>query len=451
MKILQLAHSFPTHNIAGVEVYTYNLCKELSLNHEVHVFHRINEPNRREYEVRYHCEQGLHIHTINNTFKHCYSFEELYINSDIEEAFMSVVEKINPDIVHIQHLIFLSAGIIKRLKERAIPMIFSLHDYWLICPQWHYLQNGLTPCTKSNESTCLECLGSWLYIRKSSKKIYNTLKAFFPQRLIKRIKNYYGLFAKKLINSNNAIHMLQERTEYMKEICGDIDLFISPSMFMKKKFVEFGIPEDKIVSSSYGFDKKLFKNTASKDHNQLTFGFIGTMLPAKGLHTLLDAFSSIKEEEADLKVYGRLTPYTGFESYFKQIRRFSKNKNVYFKGDFSNGNIADILSEIDVLVVPSLWYENAPLVIQEAFLASVPVIASNIGGIPEIVDDRVNGLLFSATDTEDLQSKLRYIIDSPNVLTKFKMNMPNVKGIDLHAIELQRLCNKLIAENKICV
>ena len=141
MKILQLAHSFPTHNIAGVEVYTYNLCKELSLNHEVHVFHRINEPNRREYEVRYHCEQGLHIHTINNTFKHCYSFEELYINSDIEEAFMSVVEKINPDIVHIQHLIFLSAGIIKRLKERAIPMIFSLHDYWLICPQWHYLQS----------------------------------------------------------------------------------------------------------------------------------------------------------------------------------------------------------------------------------------------------------------------------------------------------------------------
>ena len=167
MKILQIAHSFPNRNIAGVEVYTHSLCRELSLNHEVHVFHRINEPSRREYEVKYHCEQGLHIHTINNTFKHCYSFEDLYINNGIEEAFMSVVEKINPDIVHIQHLIFLSAGIIKRLKERAVPMVFSLHDYWLICPQWHYLQNGLTPCTKSNESTCLECLSSWLCISKN--------------------------------------------------------------------------------------------------------------------------------------------------------------------------------------------------------------------------------------------------------------------------------------------
>jgi len=236
----------------------------------------------------------------------------------------------------------------------------------------------------------------------------------------------------------------------MKEICGDIDLFISPSMFVKKKFVEFGIPEDKIIFSSYGFDKKLFKNTVSRDHNQLTFGFIGTVLPAKGLHTLLDAFSSIKEEEADLKVYGKLTPYTGFESYFKQIRRFLKNTNIHFMGDFDNGNIAVILSEIDVLVVPSLWFENSPLVIQEAFLASVPVVASNIGGIPEIVDDKVNGLLFNPADIEDLQKKLRYIINNRSTIQKFKSNMPSIKDIYVNAEELQNIYNQLIAENIVC-
>ena len=71
-------------------------------------------------------------------------------------------------------------------------------------------------------------------------------------------------------------------------------------------------------------------------------------------------------------------------------------------GEFKHSRIAEIFSEIDVLVVPSVWYENSPLVIQEAFLAGTPVIASDIGGIPELVKDKENGLLFKANDDNDL-------------------------------------------------
>ena len=191
-------------------------------------------------------------------------------------------------------------------------------------------------------------------------------------------------------------------------MCSLVDLFISPSNFLRLKFEEFGIPKDKIIYLHNGFDLKLFNNLSKKKSQKIRFGYIGTFIPSKGIHILLDAFNNIKTKNVELRIHGAPQSYhQGFIDYPSYLRSLGKRNNILWFGEYNNDDIAMILSEIDVLVVPSIWYENAPLTIHEAFMASVPVITSNIGGMKELVRDGENGLLFKAGDSGDLTAKMQ--------------------------------------------
>jgi glycosyltransferase involved in cell wall biosynthesis len=104
------------------------------------------------------------------------------------------------------------------------------------------------------------------------------------------------------------------------------------------------------------------------------------------------------------------------------------------------------MSGIDVLVVPSIWPENAPLVIQEAFMARVPVIASHVGGIPELVRDGQNGLLFETGNSVDLQAKMERLIDDPSLLPIYSGNAERIKSIEENAAELEQIYERLIRQ-----
>ena len=146
MKIIQVVHSLPDYSKAGTEIYTYQLLKELSNRHEVYCFYRISNIKMKEYAMTRKRLDGFISIAINNTFKDCYSFQDFYKNEQITKKFSEVLDFVKPDIVHIQHLIFLSTGIIEEASKRGIPIIYTLHDYWLICPQWHFLKHGQTIC-----------------------------------------------------------------------------------------------------------------------------------------------------------------------------------------------------------------------------------------------------------------------------------------------------------------
>ena len=237
----------------------------------------------------------------------------------------------------------------------------------------------------------------------------------------------------------------------MREICNEVEMFLSPSEFLREKFIEFGIPERKILLVKHGINETLFANCgARKEKGRLIFGFIGTILPAKGLHILIEAFNKLNHnDKSNLRIYGKLYPYNGFEYYPEYIKKIGlNNQNIHFMGDFDNRQIGEIFAGIDILVVPSIWLENAPLTIQEAFCAKVPVIASRIGGIPEIVTDSLNGLLFNLGDTDDLAEKIKFVIDNPGVISKFKGNIPEIKNIAENAQEIEELYISLISKNK---
>ena len=106
-------------------------------------------------------------------------------------------------------------------------------------------------------------------------------------------------------------------------------------------------------------------------------------------------------------------------------------------GEFEHDNIGRVLEEISVLVVPSIWSENSPLVILEAFLSKTPVIASRIGGIPEMVRDGVNGLLCKPKDVDDLREKVTSLISNPLLLDRLTAGILSVKPMEDHAKEIQ--------------
>lgn len=449
LRILQVAHSFPPHNTAGTEVYTCNLSCELAKRHRVFVFYRINNREKNEFEIVKTEYKGLHIYALNNTFADCGSFEMLCDNKIITDKFAGLLDEIKPEVIHIQHLLFLSIGIIEAAKKKNIPIVFTLNDYWLLCPQGQLLRNNTNACQENAVSDCVKCMKYQLSLKKGVMGIYRSLRDKFPVFLIQMIKNIYFAYARlSFLSKEEEKKQIELRERRIKQACAMVDIFLAPSRFIREKFTDFGIPQHKIIISPYGLNTLYFNKIEKKEQRgKIRFAFIGTFLPAKGAHVLISAFNRMRRRNAELKIYGSQRLYKGFEYYLKFIKKTGRNKNIHFMGGYKNEDIGSIFSEVDVLVVPSIWYENAPLVIQEAFLAKTPVIASRIGGIPELVIDGVNGLLFNPADIQDLTEKIGYVIDNPEVINEFKKNMPSVKSIEINAGEMEEIYARLIARS----
>jgi glycosyltransferase involved in cell wall biosynthesis len=444
MKILQVVHSFIPYTIAGTEIYSYELSKELLKKNKVFVFFRVNYPKKEEYSLVNNKFEGLETCAINRTFRFCSSFKDTYRDSVIDKKFGEFLDRIKPDIVHIHHLLFLSHGIIGEIKKRGIPVLYTLHDYWLICYRGQLLKKDFSICNNKSISECADCLEYLLTIKKYSLYLYAVFRKRLPLFLLEPIKRIYLNIAKP--KSSNG---LEEFKESIEEASSKIDLFIAPSKFVKNKFIAHGFLESKILYSPNGIDYKDSVRLAKNKSEVLRFGYIGILLPMKGLNVLISAFKEVKYKNIELSIYGKLLPYAGFESYPNLFRKMiSSDSRIKYKGGYDNKDIGKILANIDMLIVPSVWPENAPLVIQEAFLFKTPVIASRIGGIPELVTDTVNGLLFNPGDVNGLKERIQYVIDNPEVIEKFKENMPKVKSIEDNASEIEDIYNKLILQNQ---
>jgi glycosyltransferase involved in cell wall biosynthesis len=450
MNILHVVHSFPPATMAGTEIYTANLAQALAGKHTVSVFYRINDRRKKEYEVTRGSFGEVVLYSINNTFRQCDSFEMTYKNKPIADAFGTLLDEIKPDIVHVQHLLFLSTTLIEEIKERNIPVLCTLHDYWLICQQGQFLKRGAHLCNERGHSECVGCLYYLLSLRGGVMRMYQFLREIMPNWLLQSVKKAYFYYARvTFLSRKSALSQIDARTEHSKEMCKKLDLFTAPSQFLRDKFIESGFPPEKIILNRYGLNSLLFSGFQRKKSEKLRFGYIGTLLPAKGAHVAIEAFNNIREHNVELKIYGSPVTYKGFEYYPRHIKNLVKNRNIRFMGGFDNKDIARIFSEIDVLVFPSIWHENCPLTIQEAFFTGTPAIASRIGGIPEVVEDGENGLLFEPGHVGQLQEKLETIIRNRVVLETLRKGIQEPKSIADNAREMELLYTKILAGNTI--
>ena len=421
MRIVQVLHYFLPRHLAGTEIYTYNLSSELSKRHKVYIYCREDGFFQREFHEADEAYRGLPVRRVyfnlmGQKANPINQFLVTFKNKIIERSFTRFLEQVKPDVVHIQHLYRLSASLISIAKKKGIPVVVTLHDYWFICHAIRLLRPNLEVC--SGPLLGLKCAGC--------------VELGLPP--------WVSILLRPLITL-----LCIYRTAYVKNCLEEADLLISPSSFLKNKFVEHGFAPDHILVSDNGTNTALFQDLRRESSEKLRFGYIGTIQRHKGVHVLIEAFNKIDDSRTELKIFGDplLVP-----NYYTELRDMAQNPRIQFLGEFDNSDIGRILSEIDVLIVPSIWPENSPLTIHEASLAEVPVIASNFGGMPELVENGVTGFLFKPGDADELYSKMHLFIENRELVKQFQDNIGPIKSIEENAQELERIYKRLIARRR---
>ncbi len=436
MRLVQVVQGLPPQSIGGTEMYALALSKELARQgHEVWIFTRGADPQKNDYEVERTSVAGLPVTRVNNTLRRLHSFAQSYYDPDIGKRFGVLLDAFAPEIVHIHHLMYLSTACIHEAAQRGIPVVMTLHDYWLICQRGRFLKPDLSLCPGQTDEGCARCFAHLLDRRLAS--VYQRLKPFLRAGtwLRDRLRHLHGRYTVRRPPAGHAVQQIQQRMAHVHDVCRKVALFLAPSRFLRQQFVAFGIPPHKILFSECGLPDHRYPAVGKKEPGApLVFGYIGVVDPVKGVHLLVEAFRPLTG--AELRIYGGETDYAPYPDRRRFLSQVDESPHIRMMGRYENHEIGRILAEVDVVVVPSIWYENAPLVIREAFLAHRPVITAAFGGMQEWVQDGVNGLLFAPRDVEDLRSKLQRCIADPGLVRKLAENCPPVKSIAQDAREL---------------
>ena len=210
------------------------------------------------------------------------------------------------------------------------------------------------------------------------------------------------------------------RLEYMRRMSAAVTQFLAPSNTLRERFLEFGIPPDRIAHAPQGIDQTGFAALQRTPADDVRFAFMGSLLVSKAPHLLLEAFGGLPRGRATLEIFGSFASYHGDDRYRSQVEPLLTQPDVHVHGPIPHDAVPAALASVDVLVVPSVWLENAPFVIREAFAAGVPVVASNIGGMAEMVADGRTGLLFQVGDAADLRRTMRRVIEEAGLLDRLR-------------------------------
>ena len=389
MHILKIIHGYPPDYNAGSEVYSHSVCTELAKTNIVSVLTREENPYARDFSISKRASDtnpNLEIYLINNPHG-----KDGYRHEGMDNAFASLVEQLKPDIAYIGHLNHLSTGFVDVLYKKQVPIVFILHDFWLMCPRGQFLTrsigkgNNFTLCNKQDDRTCAcDCY-----------EVYFSGQANCRESDICAWQEW-----------------VHNRMQEMKSIVSKVNRFIAPSQYLRRRFIDdFGISQDKITYLDYGFPReRLCALRKERKCNEFTFGYIGTHIPAKGVDLLIAAFLQLNRPSR-LKIFGR---HNGQSTNALKKLAEPAGDRIEFCGEYANGEIVQqVFSNVDAIVVPSIWTENSPLVIHEAQECRVPVITADCGGMAEYVHDKVNGLLFRHRDVSSLATVMQWTIDHP--------------------------------------
>jgi glycosyltransferase involved in cell wall biosynthesis len=218
----------------------------------------------------------------------------------------------------------------------------------------------------------------------------------------------------------------------MRGVLQGITHFFAPSSYLRDRFIAAGVDPSRISVSEYGWSLPAAAPPAARTQSStpLQIGFIGSLMVSKAPDVLLEGKSRVCRQAHAWSPVRRAHRLSRRSELPRSLELFLKQSHVRFHGKHRSRRLPAALARIDILVVPSIWPENSPLVIREAFLAGVPVIASRIGGIPETVSDNVNGLLVEPGDVADLARALRRTIDEPELLARLRAGIPKVRTIE---------------------
>jgi glycosyltransferase involved in cell wall biosynthesis len=346
------------------------------------------------------------------------TLEATYDDPDIDRGAAAVMDGFRPEVVHVQHLLNLSAGLLAEARRRGAATLLTLHDYWLSCPR-----DGLrmradgTLCRAMDHAVCAACLVDSPYLVPPLQRGLSAAAreaGLGPQlhrlhTVAPRVVEKGLALARRLAppRPSDLAAGMDRRAERLRAMAGDVDVFLAPTAFARDRAVEFGIDPRKVRVRALGAVTDPPVARPAKARRRI--GFLGTLAPHKGVDVLVRAFRTLAGPDLMLDLHGGETTHP---AYVAGLRRAAAgDSRIRFRGPFPEGGQQKILTSIDLLVLPSVWWENSPLTVIEALAAGVPVVASAIGGLPELVAHGDTGLLVPPGDAGALGQALEEVTE----------------------------------------
>ena len=366
----------------GPEKYMFHVKKLLEENgHDVIPFSVHSTKNVQSEYSKYFVEpigsrDAVYFREVKKTPKSIWQMLTRSIYSiEVKKAIQKEINDVKPDLVYIIHFVNkLSPSVITGAKAMNIPVVLRLSDYFLLCPRFDFL------CQKK---VCEECL----------------------------TKGYRACIRKKCVQSSklaSLIRVISMKFHRLIKVYDKVDYFITPSDFLRNKLIDNGFCSEKIVCiPTFTSSDALSIPTQSG-----TYGlYFGRISEEKGIETLIQAYKSMPEKQ--LKIMGDDTTEEAVR--LKEYVYRKGMTNVQFLGFRSGAELEHIIGNARFTLIPSIWYDNLPNAALESFQFSKPVIASNIGSLPELVHDGVNGYLFEPGNIEDLIAKIILLDDDERI------------------------------------
>lgn len=449
MRVLLTTHVFLPEYSSGTEILTFNAAIELQrLGHEVEICTGFLARPGLSDSQRFDSYEYAGI-KVNRFFHNAEPMggqtnvvEAEYNNVFFARWFREYLVHFKPDIVHFFHLWLLSASAIDICHELNIPMVMTPTDFWLICPNNQLRLPNNSLCTGPNWNS-VNCIKHAVSNNQPSyiSWIFNKL----PDRIIAAMVLVLNQGFFSGVWFSPWVRALHQRASFLRQRMNMLDRVVVPTHLMENMLVTNGLKPEKVVFSRFGISPVIAPvETHTQDAaGKLRVGFIGGLSEHKGCHLLISAVRLLPGSmPLVLKIYGKGTDYPEYYEKLKQLA--GTDPRIHFSGTFSNNMIGMTFAELDVLVVPSIWYENTPLVIYSAQAAGCPVIASNLGGMAEVVEHEKNGLLFKAGDVSALAGAIDRVARDGVLLRRLAANAIKPKSISDYVAKLQIIYQEVL-------
>ena len=414
LRVLYICHNHPSLHPGGTEIFAHSLFRTLQDSGEVEALflactnrvHRDQKP-------------GTNFQTLGRSADEVIlwagHFERFFLSQvdlqGIVPELSDLLLSFRPDIVHIHHLLLFGAELIFLIK-RMLPearIVFTLHDYFPIC---------------ANDGQMVKTRDHALCHAASPDACHACFPDITPDRFVLR-------------------------TMHLRNFLSQVDRFIAPSRFLRQRYIDWGLPADRIalVRNGQPAVRPAPHRSPEPTGRRSVFGYFGNLSPYKGVMVAVEAARLLIEAGETgftLLVHGGM-PFQSPEFQERFTAAVQANPlSISHRGAYDRAELAGLIKAVDWVVVPSIWWENAPLVIQEAFQHRRPVICSDIGGMAEAVRDGVDGLHFKAGDPLSLMGVLRRALDEPSLWDGLVAGIPKVPTIAQCATQHRRLYRNLL-------
>jgi glycosyltransferase involved in cell wall biosynthesis len=411
MRVLHIAHQYMPEYVGGVELYTRWLSHGLNQRgHQSSVFYRRSAQGAGK-EMR--VDQEGNVWTAwSGSHDPVRRFLATFRDASMTSAFEQVLEKTQPGLVHVQHLMGLPVALVHSIRRRGLPFVITLHDFWWVCANANLLTNY-------NQQLCD---GPQAYLNCARCALARVGQAWFWPAL------------------PPLAGVLGWRNHLLRQVIEAAERLIAPTEFVRRWYTAHGVPAEKVLVVPPGLEgAAAVPHARQSAGGGVRFAYVGGISWQKGLHVLLQAFREVRGT-AELWIAGDETLDPVFAGHLRELA----TPKVRFLGRLTRQGVWETLAQVDVVIVPSLCYETYSFVVSEAFATGVPVVASRLGPLADRVRHAVDGLLVPPGDVVAWRTALQRLVDERDLLPRLQANVRPPLTLEEHVAQLEALYRSLV-------